>query len=376
MFHFIALSLIFGSLWWWWRIDTRLRSARLPVIWRVILGLFVISMLFFPIAAGTLGHFFPAALPASGLVWHILVLPLTLGILAIIEMRQYLLRHSQPKPVNPSRRRLITAAAAATPMVITGALTGVSLWELGKFRVRAVELPVDNLPAELDGFAIALVADVHTGPFSTPQMLAEIVDKTNTIHRGGPADLVVLGGDLINTTLGDLPAALDMATALQSRLGTVACLGNHDVMEDTTQFVRRVEQAGIRVLVDQVTPLAGAPIQILGVNWQPDDAAHFQSVKYVAAKRDRSLFPICLAHHPHCWDEAARQGLPLVLSGHTHGGQIMLTKNIGGGPLKFRYWSGVHRRNGSTMVISNGVGNWFPLRLNAPAEILKITLRV
>ena len=78
-------------------------------------------------------------------------------------------------------------------------------------------------------------------------------------------------------------------------------------------------------------------------------------------------------------------GLPVValtagafrihLSAHTHGGQIMLTENIGGGPLKFRYWSGVHHRNGSTLAITNGVGNWFPLRVNAPAEILKVVLR-
>jgi hypothetical protein len=52
----------------------------------------------------------------------------------------------------------------------------------------------------------------------------------------------------------------------------------------------------------------------------------------------------------------------------------MLTDNIGAGPLRFRYWSGTHRRDGSTLVISNGVGNWFPLRVNAPAEILKIVL--
>jgi predicted MPP superfamily phosphohydrolase len=209
-------------------------------------------------------------------------------------------------------------------------------------------------------------------------MLDDIVQRTNTIHNGGPADLVVLGGDLINTTLRDLPAGLDMATALRGRLGTVAIIGNHDVMDNVAQFAWAVERAGIPLLVDQcmtIEPTPGVRFQLLGVNWQFTDERLNQSVAYVAARRDPALFPICLAHHPHAWDEAVRQGLPLVLSGHTHGGQIMLTDSIGGGPLKFRYWTGTHRRDGSTLVISNGVGNWFPLRVNAPPELLKITLR-
>jgi len=90
--------------------------------------------------------------------------------------------------------------------------------------------------------------------------------------------------------------------------------------------------------------------------------------------RDLTLFPILLAHHPHSWDEAAARGIPLVLSGHTHGGQIMLTPTIGAGPLRFKYWSGLYQKPGSSLIVSNGVGNWFPLRVNAPAEILHITL--
>jgi predicted MPP superfamily phosphohydrolase len=81
-----------------------------------------------------------------------------------------------------------------------------------------------------------------------------------------------------------------------------------------------------------------------------------------------------LAHHPHTWDPAVAHGIPLVLAGHTHGGQVMLTNSLGAGPLRFNYWSGVYEREGSTLLVSNGVGNWFPLRVNAPAEINHITL--
>ncbi|HEX4125599.1 MAG TPA: hypothetical protein VHY37_12790, partial [Tepidisphaeraceae bacterium] len=93
------------------------------------------------------------------------------------------------------------------------------------------------------------------------------------------------------------------------------------------------------------------------------------------AQEARGGFPILLVHHPHAFDPAAAHGFPLILSGHTHGGQIMLTRNIGAGPLRFRYWSGVHRIGDSRLTISNGVGNWFPLRINAPTEIVHITLK-
>ena len=92
--------------------------------------------------------------------------------------------------------------------------------------------------------------------------------------------------------------------------------------------------------------------------------------------RDPEAFTILLAHHPHAFDRAAAAGIPLTLSGHTHGGQLMLTRNIGAGPLLFKYWSGLYRKGPSALAVSNGVGNWFPLRINAPAEILHLTLRV
>jgi predicted MPP superfamily phosphohydrolase len=88
---------------------------------------------------------------------------------------------------------------------------------------------------------------------------------------------------------------------------------------------------------------------------------------------DEHAFPIVLAHHPHAFDHA--EGFPLMLAGHTHGGQIMLNETTGFGPWLFRYWSGLYRREGRTLFVSNGTGNWFPIRVNAPAELVQLTLR-
>ena len=105
------------------------------------------------------------------------------------------------------------------------------------------------------------------------------------------------------------------------------------------------------------------------------DAGISDSMQILLPQIDPDAFAILLAHHPHAFDAAADAGIPLTLSGHTHGGQLMLSQNIGVGPMMFRYWSGIYQKAKSQLVVSNGVGNWFPLRINAPAEIAHITLQ-
>ena len=176
--------------------------------------------------------------------------------------------------------------------------------------------------------------------------------------------------------------------------------GNHDVMHGAFWFEKEYKNAGWPLLLDEnkVFKLPGrvTPVQMLGISWgelrlgseigqwgkagklmhrHPTDEAMAASIQRVAAQRIDGAFPILLAHHPHALDPAAEAGLPLVLSGHTHGGQIMLTKNIGAGPLRFKYWAGEYEKGGTKLFVNNGVGNWFPLRVNAPSEIVKLVLR-
>ncbi len=91
-------------------------------------------------------------------------------------------------------------------------------------------------------------------------------------------------------------------------------------------------------------------------------------------EREPGDFTILLAHHPEAFDAAARANIPLTLAGHTHGGQLMLAPRFGFGPWFYRYWSGVYQKGSSQLVVSNGTGNWFPLRIGAPAEIIHLTL--
>jgi predicted MPP superfamily phosphohydrolase len=179
-----------------------------------------------------------------------------------------------------------------------------------------------------------------------------------------------------------------MVKAMKRRFALAMCEGNHDLFEGREEFERRVKRAGITLLVNESTTMTvrGQRVQLLGLRWgrpgtngrvagERGDDAIAASMEVLLKQRRDDSFPILLAHHPHAFDPAAAAGIPLTLSGHTHGGQIMLSKDVGFGPAMFRYWSGLYQRGNSALVVSNGVGNWFPLRVNAPAEIMHITLR-
>jgi predicted MPP superfamily phosphohydrolase len=246
---------------------------------------------------------------------------------------------------------------------------------LHHFRVRPLDLPLPGLPPELDGLRIALVSDLHVGTFTSGQAVKRIVEATNRLD----ADLVLLPGDLINNSLTDLSDALDAVSNMQSRYGSYLCVGNHDLIDDGPEFVRRAK-ARVELLVDEsrTVTIRGQPVQLLGLPWNLGEDRIARSVGELARRRTPGAFPILLAHHPHAFDAAAAAGFPLTLSGHTHGGQLMLSDGVGFGPLMYRYWSGLYRKpehHDAALVVSNGVGHWFPLRTGAPAEIIHLTLR-
>jgi uncharacterized protein len=168
-----------------------------------------------------------------------------------------------------------------------------------------------------------------------------------------------------------------MLQAIKSRAGLFVIEGNHDLFEDPKAFERGVREAGLTLLRNETATVSirGVSVQLLGIVWKHSEAEIARDVDAVTKLRDPTAFPILLAHHPHAFDRAAVRGFPLTLAGHTHGGQVMLTPKFGAGSVMFRYWSGLYEKSGRALVVSNGTGNWFPLRVNAPAEIVHLTLR-
>jgi len=333
----------------------------------------------------------PKSATAAIFIWHFIGLGLLslLGIALIpIFLVQQMVRISrrrrQPEQQlsdhrhQYTRREFLSAAAAITPPLLTFSLTGVALTQLNHFRVRRLAVPIRDLPRDLDGTTIAHVSDMHVGRFTSGRVLREMVRVVNEFR----ADLVLLTGDLINDALTTLDEGIDLVRALDPRLGLYLIEGNHDLIENASEFERRVKASGIPFLLDEsaIASVHGVPVQLLGLSWTRrhganHDEAISRSVRALLQQRRPDVFPILLAHHPHAFDAAAETGMPLTLSGHTHGGQLMLNEQLGFGPALFRYWSGLYTRGESKLIVSNGVGNWFPVRANAPAELIHLTLR-
>ena len=378
----------------WWIVFARLTNHATG---RVVVSIFMVAMMvgLIVVIAARLSRadwdrFIPKFAVAAIFIWHFIGLGLlSLIALALIPilLGQKIVRLTRAVPIKVersvqapawSRREFLRFTGAMLPPVFTLSLTGIALAQLNNVRVRRFVLPIATLPKELDGITIAQVSDMHVGRFTNGEVLQKMVRMVNEMR----ADLVLLTGDLINDALADLDTGLELARALEARFGLAIIEGNHDLIENPAEFERRVRASGVPFLLDEstVVDVHGFPVQLLGLSWtrvhgQERDAAIGAAVKNLLEQREADAFPILMAHHPHAFDAAADAGLPLTLSGHTHGGQLMLNEQLGFGPALFRYWSGLYTRGRSKLIVSNGVGNWFPLRVNAPAEIVHITLR-
>ena len=326
---------------------------------------------------------------ATVFIWHMILLPvlllLTVALLPILAMVALIRSPRRPRNFNLtpadargalSRRQFLGVALAAAPPLFNLSLATVAMRQLDQFRVRRFVLPIAGLPSDLHGLTITQISDMHVGRFTSGRVLREVVRVVNELR----ADLALLTGDLINDALMDLDHGLDLVRSMQARHGVYLIEGNHDLIENGLEFERRVKDSGIPFLLDEsiVITIRGAPLQLLGLSWtrarENRDVAIAAAVRELLNQRQPESFPILLAHHPHAFDTAAAASVPLTLSGHTHGGQLMLNEQCGFGPALFRYWSGLYRKGASKLIVSNGVGNWFPLRVRAPAELLHLTL--
>jgi predicted MPP superfamily phosphohydrolase len=379
----------------WWVVGMRLAKGRL---WRALVTVFMAVQLAIHVSFMS-GLVSPSHVPqtmlVAAMVWHYFAVAglLPLGIVCLCRwgrrrtarvrgVRQDGFVTSPASANLQTRREFIGAAAALVPPLFTVGMTGVALAQISNLRVRRFMLSIPALPRALDGITIAHVTDIHVGMLTCGRVMREMVNMTNALR----ADLVLMTGDLIDYDLSDLSEGMALVRAMEGRHGLWMIEGNHDVAVDGGEFERRVKAAGLPLLLDEtaIANVRGYPVQCFGLRWMPGIArARGGGVDHVTTSQMRRLmqqrqpeaFPILLAHHPHAFDAAVKADLPLTLAGHTHGGQFMLHRQLGLGPALFRYCSGLYSRGHSQMIVCNGVGNVFPIRMNAPAEIIHITLR-
>lgn len=398
---FVIGTLLVLDLIWAWQADRLLRGVPNARRWRLAHLLLILFLM-----AGLAGMVVarvtelpvepPLLWTIAVYVWHLLLLPSLLILTAFGQTARFFLwmlglfrrkDNATSKSAPPSgaitRRQFLRASAVALPPLLLGAATITGLQQIRQFRVRTFEISIAGLPADLGGFRIAHLSDSHSGRFTGAEMLEKFVKATGQVDP----DLIVFTGDLINNALADLPMAIDMLRELRAPHGLYICEGNHDLIESRAGFESGLRQAGLNLLVNETRDfnVGATTVSMMGLRWgsggsrvgrdRNTDEVTEANVRETFAQVAPGSFPILLAHHPHAFDTAAELGIPLTLAGHTHGGQLMLNDEFGFGPAMFDYWSGLYTRDHSAMVVSNGIGNWFPVRTSAPAELIVAVLK-
>jgi predicted MPP superfamily phosphohydrolase len=260
----------------------------------------------------------------------------------------------------------LTAGVAAVGLVGSGVGSA-----LGLPRLRRVELPLARLPRTADGLRIALVSDIHLGPLNGVGRTRRLVDLINDVD----ADLVAIVGDMVDGSVAELGAAAAPLADLRSRLGTYFVTGNHEYFSGYEQWIDEVTRLGMRPLRNQRVEL-DAGIDLAGVNdvagREFDDGPDFEAA---LDGRAPGRPVVLLAHQPIQASDAARHGVDLQLSGHTHGGQMApfnLLVRASGQPVV----SGLGDVDGMPVYVTNGAGFWGPpVRVGAPPDVTVVELR-
>lgn len=266
-----------------------------------------------------------------------------------------------------SRRAVLRLATGVGAGLIVGEIAYGGLYERHHLGLTRADVPCAALPPGLDGLRIGLITDTHYSAFTSLSFIERAVAM---VQQDAP-DLIVLGGDYV--THQHARYIRDAATPfarLEARHGVFAVLGNHD---DGIEVPRVLGRAGVTVLDDARTRLSvrGETIDLIGLEYW---TRSLESLRRLA--RGRAPFTILLAHDPRRLREAAELRLPLVLSGHTHGGQIALPIVGALAARKYPVAEGLAREGATSLFVSRGVGTvLLPCRIECPPEVAILTLR-
>lgn len=240
-----------------------------------------------------------------------------------------------------------------------------------------------KLPERFPGLRILQLSDIHVGTNMTTAQLAAFVARANALHP----DLVCITGDIADNAGSDLDLYFPILGRLEARLGVVAILGNHDHYAGADRVAAALARhTSFHVLRDAVLPVevGGTRLWVIGLDDRGRDWARGLPEVPQLEALVRSLPPeqpkLLLVHRPDLFPHAARLGIDLVLSGHTHGGQLALPgfgrKPLGLARFITRFDRGRFERDGSTLYVNCGLGvTGQRIRLFTPREMTLLELR-
>jgi predicted MPP superfamily phosphohydrolase len=299
---------------------------------------------------------------------------------------------------NPARRTFFQYAAyLAGGIPFMAATYGFAAGRL-RYTIERVDVPIANLPRELEGLRIAQLSDIHIGDYMPPAEIARAVQMANALRP----DLAVVTGDFISGEGDPLDVCIRELSQLRAPLGVWGCNGNHEIYADAEADAERLfRENGMRLLRAQnaVIEHNGAAFNLLGVDYQRDHMVPGGStgpmLREIESLVRRDMPNILLSHNPNSFHRAAELGVELSLAGHTHGGQVkveivdhsitparLITPFVAGLyhlPMTNGHASDTAASNGSSkaaLYVNRGLGTLaFPVRIGVPPEITLLTLR-
>ncbi|WP_437968438.1 metallophosphoesterase [Sorangium sp. So ce260] len=293
------------------------------------------------------------------------------------------------EPVDATRRRLLVGASWALPVAAVAVSMGGVLASRQRPVVVRVALPVRRELTSLHGVTLAQLSDVHVGSFMDAERLDELRDAMNALR----ADIHVITGDLLDHHVSQLELSARLLRGLRPTRGQLFfCMGNHEYIAARSAsiptIVKGLEEAGAQVLVDEAREvrLGGDRLWMSAIDYpsraRPGEPARRPTADGLARAlgqmRDDGAPRVLLSHHPGTFRAARELPFDLMLSGHTHGGQISLGR-IGDYALTPMlpaglYHNGLYEHRGRRLHVNAGAGGWLPVRINCPPEITLVEL--
>jgi uncharacterized protein len=274
-----------------------------------------------------------------------------------------------------TRREIIKVSGASMATIGLGCL-GYGAVVRDNVVISRVEVKLGRLPAEFHGFTIAQMSDIHHGPYTGLDYIGRCVEIVNSLNP----DIVALTGDFTFAGRHYIDPCGEVLKGLKARAGVYAVLGNHDYYAGAGQVARVLRNAGCEVLVDAMDRIEyrGVNLWLVGV-----DDLYYGTTDVYHLMRDmpREETKIVLSHNPDFIEEfaVANKHIDLMISGHTHGGQIRFpligAPHVSSGYGQ-RYIMGLNRRGSMQIYTTRGIGTiLLPTRFDCPPEIVLFTLR-
>jgi predicted MPP superfamily phosphohydrolase len=290
-----------------------------------------------------------------------------LGASEIARVAAHLIGASLPDPFSA---RVIAAGVAVAALVF--AVRGIAS-ALGDVAVKRVNVTLERLPADMSGYRMVQLSDLHIGSTLGREWLSQVVERVNALEPHA----VVITGDLVDGSVQRLREHVAPLSDLRAEHGVFFVTGNHEYYSGVDAWLQELQRLGVQPLRNERVSMGNgkASFDLAGVDdWTAFGKGHGPDLARALDGRDPSRELVLLAHQPKQIHQAEKHGVGLQLSGHTHGGQIV--------PWNFfvrlqqgRFVAGLTRLGATQIYVSRGTGFWGPpMRVGAPAEITLLEL--